>query len=67
MKEASSTSDGFQSIMPIREMERKLIYQALKATNGNRTKAAEILGITVRTLRNKLKEYGKSLDINDEQ
>ena len=67
IKEASSTSNSFQSIMPIREMERKLIYQALKATNGNRTKAAEILGITVRTLRNKLKEYGKSLDVDGEQ
>lgn len=45
------------SVMPIREMERRLIYKALEATNGNRTRAAEILGITVRTLRNKLKEY----------
>lgn len=49
------------SVMPIREMERRLIYKALEATNGNRTRAAEILGITVRTLRNKLKEYRISL------
>jgi len=67
MQEPSENIDSFQSIMSIREMERKLISQALKATNGNRTKAAEILGITVRTLRNKLKEYGKSLDIDGEQ
>jgi two-component system response regulator FlrC len=50
------------SIMPIREMEKKLILRALEATNGNRTKAAEILGITVRTLRNKLKEYAEMLE-----
>ncbi len=40
------------------EAERKLILKTLKAQNGNRTKAAEILGITTRTLRNKLNEYG---------
>ncbi len=43
--------------MTIREMERELILQTLKATNNNRTRAAERLGITVRTLRNKLNEY----------
>jgi len=41
----------------IKEMEEKLIIAALKETNGNKTKAAEKLGITARTLRNKLKEY----------
>ncbi len=44
-------------LMPIREMEKRLIFKALEASNGNKTRAAEILGITVRTLRNKLKEY----------
>ncbi|MHB1697312.1 MAG: sigma-54-dependent transcriptional regulator [bacterium] len=43
--------------LSIKEMEEKLIAAALKETNGNRTKAAEKLGITSRTLRNKLKEY----------
>ena len=41
----------------IREMEMKLILDALKTCNGNRTKAASMLGKTTRTLRNKIKEY----------
>ena len=42
----------------IDEVEKALILKTLQACNGNRTKAAEILGISVRTLRNKLSEYG---------
>lgn len=41
----------------IADMERELILNTLKQTDGNRTKAADLLGITVRTLRNKLNEY----------
>ncbi|NOZ25418.1 MAG: sigma-54-dependent Fis family transcriptional regulator [Nitrospirae bacterium] len=41
----------------IKEMEKELILRTLRATNGNRTRTAECLGITVRTLRNKLNEY----------
>lgn len=41
----------------IADMERELILNTLKKTGWNRTKAAEMLGITVRTLRNKLNEY----------
>ncbi len=41
----------------VKEMEMKLILDALKTFRGNRTKAASILGITVRTLRNKINEY----------
>ncbi|MDR1921242.1 MAG: sigma-54 dependent transcriptional regulator [Candidatus Adiutrix sp.] len=44
-------------LMTIEEMERRLIGQALNETEGNRTHAARILGISVRTLRNKLAEY----------
>ena len=49
--------DGGRSLN-IKEMEEKLILAALKETGGNKTKAAEKLGITSRTLRNKLKELG---------
>jgi two-component system response regulator FlrC len=41
----------------LREMEQNLIFQALDETAGNRTHAAKLLGISVRTLRNKLHEY----------
>ncbi len=45
------------SSFSLREMERGLIFKALEQTNGNRTHAAKILGISIRTLRNKLHEY----------
>lgn len=41
----------------IREVEKELIVKTLKETGGNRTKAAELLGFTRRTLQNKLKKY----------
>ncbi len=41
----------------LREVERRMIIQALQRTEHNRTHAAKILGISVRTLRNKLNEY----------
>ena len=43
---------------PIREMERKHLENTLALTDGNRTHAAEMLGISLRTLRNKIREYG---------
>ena len=39
------------------EAERQLILKTLNSTNNNKTKAAEILGISSKTLQNKLKEY----------
>ena len=39
------------------EAERRLILKTLAHTEGNRTKTAEVLGISIRTLRNKLNEY----------
>jgi DNA-binding NtrC family response regulator len=39
-------------------MERELILQTLNATGNNKTRAAELLAISLKTLHNKLKEYG---------
>jgi DNA-binding NtrC family response regulator len=48
---------GLQAGQSVGEMERKLIITTLEQTNGNRTHAARLLGISLRTLRNKLREY----------
>ncbi len=45
------------SVRPLKEVEREMILKALQVARGNRTRAAEILGISVRTLRNKLQAY----------
>ncbi|MGF1477395.1 MAG: sigma-54-dependent transcriptional regulator [Geminicoccaceae bacterium] len=42
----------------VADVEQKLILDTLEHTLGNRTQAATILGISIRTLRNKLKQYG---------
>ncbi|HEX4019640.1 MAG TPA: sigma-54 dependent transcriptional regulator [Acidobacteriaceae bacterium] len=43
------------------EVERLLILKTLESTGNNKTRAAEILGISLKTLHNKLKEYGAVL------
>ncbi len=45
---------------PMREIEKEYILRTLEEMKGNRTRAAEVLGISVRGLRDKLKEYGYS-------
>jgi DNA-binding NtrC family response regulator len=46
------------------EMERLLILRTLEATGQNRTRAAEILGISLKTMHNKLKEYSQAHEEN---
>ncbi len=48
--------------VPLKEVEKKMIFHTLDKTKGNRTHAAKMLGISVRTLRNKLHEYRETLD-----
>lgn len=52
-----SYSEGVHLGMKLADVEKKLILQTLELTAQNRTRAAEILGISVRTLRNKINEY----------
>ena len=46
----------------IYDMEKELITQTLEEANGNKTKAAERLGISIRTLRNKLAAYKNPIE-----
>jgi DNA-binding NtrC family response regulator len=42
----------------MKELERRLLESTLEVTRGNRTRAAEMLGLSLRTIRNKIREYG---------
>jgi DNA-binding NtrC family response regulator len=44
------------------EAEKLLILRTLEATGQNKTRAAEILGVSLKTLHNKLKEYTRTRD-----
>ncbi len=58
---SAQEGDGFvQTGMTIQEAEKRLILKTLEHTGKNRTQAAKILGISIRTLRNKLNEYKTS-------
>lgn len=62
---SSDSDDDFGQESPslvgrsVADVERRLIVDTLAHTLGNRTRAATILGISIRTLRNKLKQYGE--------
>ena len=55
---SSVQAAGIAPGMTVSEAERLLIMKTLEYTSQNRTKAAKLLGISIRTLRNKLHEYG---------
>jgi DNA-binding protein Fis len=42
----------------LRDAERELLERTLEATGGNRTRAAELMGVSLRTVRNKIRSYG---------
>jgi DNA-binding NtrC family response regulator len=57
----ATTSDEIPGLRPgvsLGEMERKLVEITLEATGGNRSRAAELLGVSLRTVRNKVRSYG---------
>ena len=49
---------GVKPGVTLQEVERQLLQATLDATGGNRTKAAELMGVSLRTVRNKIREYG---------
>ncbi|HEY1802330.1 MAG TPA: sigma-54 dependent transcriptional regulator [Terriglobales bacterium] len=49
------------------EAEKLLIVKTLESTNNNKTRAAEILGISLKTLHNKLKEYGSASEVLEKE
>ena len=53
---------GLTAGMTVDEAERKLIELTLAHTGDNKTRAAEILGVTVKTLHNKLKRFRREAD-----
>ncbi|MBI4805918.1 MAG: sigma-54-dependent Fis family transcriptional regulator [Desulfovibrio sp.] len=56
-EQASGLAQMPQGVVPLDVLEREMILRSLGQTSGNRTQAAQLLGISVRTLRNKLNEY----------
>src|SRR5271166_405636 len=50
--------DHLRAGVSLENMERKLLEMTLDATRGNRSQAAELLGISLRTVRNKIRSYG---------
>jgi transcriptional regulator with PAS, ATPase and Fis domain len=54
--------DGSGSPSSLEEIERDAIFRALEASGGNQTKAAAMLGISIRTISRKLKSYSQSPD-----
>jgi DNA-binding NtrC family response regulator len=51
-----------ETIVPLEKIEHSYIQHVLKKTNGNRTHTAQLLGISIRTLRNKLNSKTDSTD-----
>ncbi len=56
---ASDTAVHVEVGTTVDEAERQLIMKTLSSTHNNKTRAAEILGISTKTLQNKLKEYAR--------
>lgn len=55
---APSANELLGAGVSLGEMEKRLLQMTLDATHGNRSRAAEMLGISLRTVRNKIREYG---------
>ena len=64
---APSSANGTAVVLePLDEIERRHILYVLEQCDGSRTRTAETLGISIRTLRNKLKEY-RNQNVTEEE
>jgi DNA-binding NtrC family response regulator len=60
-EEETADGDGGDCLRPgvsLGDMERRLVEMTLEATGGNRSRAAVLLGVSLRTVRNKIRSYG---------
>lgn len=55
---ASHPSVSLEAGASLRDVERQLLAKTLEATGGNRTHAAKLMGLSLRTVRNKIRAYG---------
>ncbi|MFI5105216.1 MAG: helix-turn-helix domain-containing protein, partial [Terriglobales bacterium] len=68
VRAAASDGEGIRLEVgtTVSQAEKMLILKTLAASNNNKTRAAEILGISLKTLHNKLKEYGNAPAVSSE-
>ena len=58
LSEPVSASPAEEHSLTLRDVERKIYRKTLERTGGNRTRAAEMLGVSIRTVRNKIRAFG---------
>jgi transcriptional regulator with PAS, ATPase and Fis domain len=56
--EVDTSATALRAGVSLEQAERRLLEVTLDATAGNRSRAAEMLGISLRTVRNKIRDYG---------
>ncbi|MBV8279656.1 MAG: helix-turn-helix domain-containing protein, partial [Verrucomicrobia bacterium] len=64
---SGSTLTFPEEVIPLESIEREYIMHALRQAKGNRTQTAQKLGISIRTLRNKLNQPKGDDDEDDDQ
>ena len=62
--QAFETQVSFEHNMTLADIEKAVILETLKRQNFNRTRAARVLGIGIRTLQRKLKQYRADLGVS---
>jgi DNA-binding NtrC family response regulator len=58
LQEKEHKEEPLRAGVTLQEMERRLLEATLDATGGNRTRAAALMGVSLRTVRNKIREFG---------